>query len=77
MFKKVQFYAGAPKSTTSLTPEERRKVAVHESGHALVGWLLEHTNALAKITIIPRSKGILGITRTVPSDRYLHSQEQV
>ena len=67
--------SGAPKSTTSLSAEERQKVAVHESGHALVGWLLEHTDALAKITIIPRSKGLLGVTRTVQSDRYLHTEE--
>jgi len=68
---------GAPKSVTSVSPAERRIVATHESGHALIGWLLEHTDALAKVTIIPRTKAALGFARTVPSDRRLHTQDQV
>jgi AFG3 family protein len=40
--------------------EERKTVAYHESGHAVAGWFLEHSNPLLKITIIPRSKGSLG-----------------
>lgn len=39
---------------------ERKTVAYHESGHAVAGWFLEHSNPLLKITIIPRSKGSLG-----------------
>lgn len=40
--------------------EEKRVVAVHESGHAVVGWFLEGGSPLIKVTIIPRSKGSLG-----------------
>ena len=40
--------------------EERRTVAVHESGHAVVSWFLEGGSPLIKLTIIPRSKGSLG-----------------
>ena len=43
-----------------MTPEERKVIAYHESGHAVAGWFLEHSNPLLKITIIPRSKGSLG-----------------
>lgn len=43
-----------------ITPEERKMVAVHESGHAVVGWFLEGCDPLLKVTIIPRSKGSLG-----------------
>lgn len=71
------FNAGAPKSVTSVSPEERKVVAIHESGHALIGWLLEHTDVLAKVTIIPRTGAALGFARTIPSDRYLYTQEQV
>jgi AFG3 family protein len=45
---------------TLLSPEERRLVAFHESGHAVVSWFLEGGMPLLKLTIIPRSKGALG-----------------
>uniref|UniRef100_A0A8D2J7B4 SPG7 matrix AAA peptidase subunit, paraplegin n=1 Tax=Varanus komodoensis TaxID=61221 RepID=A0A8D2J7B4_VARKO len=41
--------AGTAKKSTILSQEERRVVAFHESGHALVGWLLEHTEAVMKV----------------------------
>ncbi len=43
-----------------LSQQERRTVAVHESGHAIVSWFLEGGIPLLKLTIIPRSKGSLG-----------------
>uniref|UniRef100_F7AHK4 AAA+ ATPase domain-containing protein n=1 Tax=Ciona intestinalis TaxID=7719 RepID=F7AHK4_CIOIN len=69
--------AGAPKSSTAVSPEERKIVAVHESGHALMGWLLEHTSALSKVSIIPRTNAALGFSRTLPTERHLHTPEQI
>ncbi|XP_076807578.1 mitochondrial inner membrane m-AAA protease component paraplegin-like isoform X2 [Clavelina lepadiformis] len=69
--------AGAPKSSTSISPEERKIVAVHESGHALMGWLLEHTEIVSRVSIIPRSKAMLGFSKTLSSDGYLYSEEQL
>jgi len=43
-----------------LEEDERRLVAIHESGHAVASWFLEHASPLLKITIIPRAKGSLG-----------------
>jgi AFG3 family protein len=43
-----------------MTPEELKRVALHEAGHAVAGWFLENSDPLLKITIIPRSKGALG-----------------
>ena len=40
---------GVEKKTNTLSPGEKKIVAYHESGHALVGWLLEHTDALLKV----------------------------
>ena len=40
--------------------EERKVVAVHESGHAVTSWFLPGTMPLLKLTIIPRTKGSLG-----------------
>lgn len=38
------------KKTHSMSPEERNIVAIHEAGHAVVGWMLEHTDPLLKVT---------------------------
>lgn len=44
---------GTAKRNKILSPKERKVVAFHESGHALVGWLLEHTEAVMKVTLAP------------------------
>lgn len=48
--------------------EERRVVAVHESGHAVVSWMLEGCMPLLKLTIIPRTKGSLGFAQYLPTE---------
>ena len=60
-----------------MSPAERRVVAFHESGHALVGWLLEHTDALLKVTIVPRTNQTLGFAQYTPTDTKLHTTQQV
>ncbi|MGH9327464.1 MAG: ATP-dependent zinc metalloprotease FtsH [Terriglobia bacterium] len=53
-----------------LTETERRRVAFHESGHALLAWLLPNTDPLEKVTIIPRGRA-LGATEQIPEvERY-------
>lgn len=69
--------AGPEKRSKVLVQEEREVVAYHESGHALVGWLLEHTDALLKVTIIPRTSAALGFAQYNPRDRKLYSKEEV
>lgn len=49
--------AGTAKRSKILSPEERKVVAFHESGHALVGWLLEHTEAVMKVPPLPGRGG--------------------
>jgi AFG3 family protein len=68
---------GGIEKKTLISPEERRTVAYHESGHAVVGWFLEHSNPLVKITIIPRSKGSLGFAQYLPDELSLYSKEQL
>ena len=52
-------------------PEERERVAYHESGHAVLSYVLENTDPLHKITIIPRGMA-LGVTMTLPEeDRHI------
>merc|ERR1712241_685939 len=69
--------AGPEKRTSVLNPQERNVIAYHESGHALVGWMLKHTDALLKVTIIPRTSAALGFAQYTPIDKKLYSPEEL
>ncbi|CAI5448154.1 unnamed protein product [Caenorhabditis angaria] len=69
--------AGSEKRSRSLVEEEREVVAYHEAGHALVGWMLEHTDALLKVTIIPRTSAALGFAQYSPRDKKLFTKEEL
>lgn len=51
------------------------RVAIHESGHGLVGWFLKGGSPLIKLTIIPRSKGSLGYAQYLPTEESLKYEE--
>jgi len=70
-------HTGMEKKSSTMTPAERKVVAFHEAGHTLTGWLLEHTDPIMKVSIIPRTKGTLGFAQYLPSDQRLYSTEQV
>ena len=65
--------AGLEKRTRILQPEERRRVAYHEAGHAVSGWFLQFANPLLKVSIIPRGKG-LGYALYQPEEKYLYTK---
>ncbi|CAL1533622.1 unnamed protein product [Lymnaea stagnalis] len=69
--------AGVEKKTRLLSPTEKKVVAYHESGHALVGWMLKYTDALLRISIIPRTNSALGFAQYLPSDQKLYTQEEL
>lgn len=48
--------SGAARKSQVLCKEEQKVVALHESGHALVGWLLEHTEAVGKVRAAARAR---------------------
>ena len=63
---------------TPLTPEIRRKVAYHETGHALVACYLPGSDPVHKVSIIPTTKGALGYTMQMPTeDQYLISENEL
>ncbi|MGI5336231.1 ATP-dependent zinc metalloprotease FtsH [Streptomyces sp. CA-181903] len=65
---------GRRETSNALLPEERRSVAVHESGHALVAALCEHADPVAKVTILPAGVS-LGVTEQLPeAERHLYSE---
>uniref|UniRef100_A0AAQ4QET6 Mitochondrial inner membrane m-AAA protease component paraplegin n=1 Tax=Gasterosteus aculeatus aculeatus TaxID=481459 RepID=A0AAQ4QET6_GASAC len=65
------------KKSKILSKEEQRVVAFHESGHALVGWLLEHTDAVLKVSIAPRTNAALGFAQILPRNQFLFTKEQL
>ena len=70
--------AGYQKKNAILTDKEKRVVAYHEVGHALVAALQSGTAPVQKITIIPRTSGALGYTMQVESgNHYLVSKEEL
>jgi cell division protease FtsH len=69
---------GAKKQGRVITEPEKRRVAFHESGHAVVALSVEHADPVHRVTIIPRSIGALGATLQLPTDdRYLLTREEL
>ncbi|MGN8739606.1 ATP-dependent zinc metalloprotease FtsH [Bilifractor sp. HCP3S3_D3] len=69
---------GQEKKERILSKEERRIVAYHEVGHALVNALEKHSEPVQKITIIPRTMGALGYVMQVPEEeKYLNSRKEL
>ena len=70
--------AGKEKKDRILSAQERKIVAFHEVGHALVAGLLEGTDPVHKITIVPRTMGALGYTMQLPEEeKYLVSKDEL
>ena len=70
--------AGLERRSQVLTDKERRLVAYHELGHALVAHFVEHADPVHKISIIPRGIGALGYTQQLPDEeRYLMSEPEL
>ncbi len=69
--------AGPQRKSRVLDEKEREIIAYHEAGHAIVGELLEHTDPVHKVTILPRGMS-LGSTWSLPeSDKYLVSEQEL
>jgi len=70
--------AGLEKKNKLINPQERRIVAYHESGHAVVGYLTPGADPVQKVSIVPRGIGALGYTLQTPlEDRYLMSRTEL
>ena len=70
--------AGTEKKNTVLTETEKRLVAYHEVGHALIAALEKKTHPVSKITIVPHTSGALGYTMYLPEEeKYLSTKEEL
>jgi cell division protease FtsH len=58
-----------------ITPKEKKTISYHEAGHALVSWMLPHSDPLIKISIIPRGKS-LGSAWYLPEERRIISKSE-
>ncbi|KAH8926008.1 ATP-dependent metallopeptidase Hfl [Atractiella rhizophila] len=68
---------GLEKKSRVLSAEEKKTVAYHEAGHAVVGWFLRNADPLLKVSIIPRGPGALGYASYLPEERFLYTTEQL
>jgi cell division protease FtsH len=74
---KDKIMMGAERRSVVMPEEERRNTAYHESGHAVVARLLDKTDPVHKVTIIPRGRA-LGVTMQLPTeDRYSQDRERL
>lgn len=70
--------AGLEKKNKLISPNERKIVAYHEAGHAIVGWMLKYTDPVLKVSIVPRGFAALGYTLQTPlEDRFLMTTEEL
>ncbi len=69
--------AGSERRTRTITPNEKKVIAVHEAGHALIASLTPGADKVHKVTIVPRGRA-LGYTMQLPThDRFLLSQREL
>ncbi|MGB1248411.1 MAG: ATP-dependent zinc metalloprotease FtsH [Chitinophagales bacterium] len=67
---------GLEKKNKIISPDEKRRIAYHEAGHAVSSWFLEHANPLVKVTVVPRGQS-LGAAWYMPTERNLSTVEQM
>jgi len=68
--------AGPERKTLVMSDHDKLVTAYHESGHAIVGHVLQHSDPIHKVSIVARSRS-LGLTFTLAEDRYNHSRSQL
>jgi cell division protease FtsH len=68
---------GLEKKNKIISKEEKKIVAYHEAGHAVVGWFLEHADPLVKVSIVPRGVAALGYAQYLPKEQFLYTIEQM
>ncbi|WGH26423.1 MAG: ATP-dependent zinc metalloprotease FtsH [Candidatus Bostrichicola ureolyticus] len=67
---------GLEKRNKIIKPNEKKRIAYHEAGHATISWCLEHAASLVKVTIVPRGRS-LGSAWYLPEERQLTTLEQM
>ncbi|MFA6796399.1 MAG: ATP-dependent zinc metalloprotease FtsH [Bacilli bacterium] len=69
--------AGPAKTNRGISPEEKKRIAFHESGHAVLGIRLEHSEKVQRITIIPRGRTGGHVLMTPENDRFVLTKSEL
>ena len=70
--------AGPERKSRRLSDEEKQRVAIHESGHAIAAAYCDHADPVRKISIVPRGRAALGYTLQFPAeDQYLKTEDEL
>ena len=69
--------SGPAKKSKVMTPQEKKMVAYHEAGHAIIGLKLQHAHIVQKVTIIPRGDAGGYVLMTPDDDRYLPTKSEL
>lgn len=67
---------GLEKKNKIISPDEKKRIAYHEAGHAVSSWFLKHANPLVKVTVVPRGQS-LGAAWYTPNERNLTTKDQM
>ena len=67
---------GLEKRTKIISEDEKKTIAFHEAGHAVVSWLVEHASPLVKVSIVPRGQS-LGAAWYLPEERQITTTDQI
>jgi len=67
---------GLEKKNKIISPDEKKRIAFHEAGHAVSSWFLKYANPLVKVTVVPRGQS-LGAAWYMPTERNLSTKEQL
>jgi len=67
---------GLEKKSKIVSPAEKKVIAYHEAGHAVVSWMLKCTDPLVKVSIIPRGQS-LGASHYLPEERQIYTYSQL
>ncbi len=68
--------AGLEKKNKIISPKEKKVIAYHEAGHAVVSWLVEHASPLVKVSVVPRGE-TLGAAWYLPEERQITTEAQI
>ena len=69
--------AGIEKRSQVLSVFEKKVVAFHEAGHVIVGWFLERSHPLMKVSIVPRCGKALGYAQYLPSENNINTEKEM
>ena len=74
----IEYVLMGNKKTGYLSDQEKEIISFHEAGHALVSYLLKNVPSPNKVSIIPRSKGALGFSQSIPeTEKKLHTENEM